>query len=80
MITAKPSPLTTPTSSSRRMTRQALVLDSSRVASARTATVMVWVPALPPMLATIGISTASATIFCERALEQADHPGGEQAR
>ena len=33
------------------------------MASARTATVMVWVPALPPMLATIGISTASATIF-----------------
>ena len=45
------------------MTRQTLALDSSRVASARTATVMVWVPALPPMLATIGISTASATIF-----------------
>ena len=33
-----------------------------RVAKARTATVMVWVPAFPPMLATIGISTASATI------------------
>ena len=45
------------------MTRQTFVLDSSRVASARTATVMVWVPALPPMLATIGISTASATIL-----------------
>ena len=45
------------------MTRQALALDNSRVASARTATVMVCVPALPPMLATIGISTASATIF-----------------
>ena len=29
---------------------------------ARTATVMVWVPALPPIEATIGISTASATI------------------
>ena len=35
----------------------------SRVASARTATVMVCVPALPPWLATIGASTASATIF-----------------
>ena len=45
------------------MTRQTLVLDSSRVASARTATVMVCVPAFPPMLATIGISTASATIL-----------------
>ena len=32
------------------------------MASARTATVMVCVPALPPMEATIGISTASATI------------------
>ena len=63
MISAKASPLSTPTISSRRMIRQALALDSSRVASARTATVMVWVPALPPMLATIGISTASATIL-----------------
>jgi hypothetical protein len=34
----------------------------SRVASARTVTVMVCVPALPPIEATIGISTASATI------------------
>ena len=32
------------------------------MASARTATVMVCVPALPPIDATIGISTASATI------------------
>src|SRR4029453_19654815 len=63
MISAKATPLSTPTINSRRMTPQALALESSRVASARTATVMVWVPALPPMLATIGISTASATIF-----------------
>ena len=63
MISAKAMPLSTPTINSRRMMRQALALESSRVASARTATVMVWVPALPPMLATIGISTASATIF-----------------
>ena len=34
----------------------------SCVASARTVTVMVCVPALPPIEATIGISTASATI------------------
>ena len=33
-----------------------------RVASARTATVMVWVPALPPIEATIGMRMASATI------------------
>ena len=32
------------------------------IASARTDTAMVWVPALPPIEATIGISTASATI------------------
>ena len=62
-IIANASPLNRPTSSSRRTIRRALALDSSRVASARTVTVMVWVPALPPMLATIGISTASATIF-----------------
>ena len=32
------------------------------MARARTATVRVWVPALPPMEATIGMSTARATI------------------
>ena len=31
------------------------------VAIARTATAIVWVPAFPPMLATIGIRMASAT-------------------
>ena len=36
---------------------------ADRVARARTATVMVCVPALPPMEATIGISTASATML-----------------
>src|SRR5262249_35913654 len=64
MITAKASPLSAPTMTSRAMMRRALARLSSRVASARTATVMVWVPALPPMLATIGMSTASDTIFC----------------
>ena len=44
-------------------TRMALPEESSRVASARTATVMVCVAALPPWLATMGTSTASATIF-----------------
>ena len=44
------------------MTRAALTGPSSWVASARTATVMVCVAALPPIEATIGISTASATI------------------
>ena len=63
MMTAKQMPFSTPTHISRRITRHTLARDNSRVASARTATVMVWVPALPPMLATIGISTASATIF-----------------
>ena len=78
VMTAKASPLSSPTNSSRRMTRQALASVSSRVASARTATVMVWVVALPPWLATIGASTASATIFCKRALEQAEHRGGQE--
>src|SRR5262245_37467252 len=63
MISAKERPWSAPTSTSRRMMRQVFALESSRVASARTVTVMVWVPALPPMLATIGISTASATIL-----------------
>ena len=40
----------------------AFVVVRSRVASARTVTVMVWVPALPPIEATIGINTAKATI------------------
>ena len=43
--------------------RNALAAVNSPIASARTATVTVCVPALPPIDATIGISTASATIF-----------------
>ena len=50
---------------------------SSRVASARTATVMVWVAALPPWLATIGASTASATIFSSW---PSNRPSTEDAR
>jgi hypothetical protein len=42
----------------------------SRVASARTATVMVCVPALPPIEATIGIRMASATIW---SIEASNH-------
>ncbi len=59
--TANASPFRPQTATSLRITRQALVLVSSRVAIARTATVRVWVPALPPIEATIGIRTASAT-------------------
>ena len=51
--------------------------DRSRVASARTATVMVCVAALPPWLATIGASTASATIFCN---SPSNRPSTEEAR
>ncbi len=51
-----------PTTVSRVMMRGALAAPSLLVASARTVTVMVCVPALPPIDATIGISTASATI------------------
>src|SRR5262249_20689630 len=54
VMTAKAKPLTSPTSTSRRTRRAALALDNSCVASARTATVMVWGAALPPWLATIG--------------------------
>ena len=41
--------------------RRVLLRVSWLVAIARTVTAIVCVPALPPMLATIGISTASAT-------------------
>ena len=43
------------------MKREALPGPKSRIAMARTATVSVWVPAMPPIEATIGISTANAT-------------------
>jgi hypothetical protein len=43
-------------------TRIRFELVRSFVASARTATVSAWVPAFPPIEATIGIRTASATI------------------
>jgi len=77
VMTAKAKPLTSPTSTSRRTRRAALALDNSCVASARTATVMVWVAALPPWLATIGASTASATIFCN---SPSNRPRTEDAR
>ena len=44
------------------MTRIVLAGPRSSVASARTVTAIVWVAALPPIEATIGMSTASATI------------------
>ena len=56
-------PFRPPTAISLPMKRKALAAVSSPIASARTATVTVCVPALPPIDATIGISTASATIF-----------------
>ena len=80
MMTAKTRPLRRPTIASRRMMRQALARPSSRVASARTATVMVWVPALPPIEATTGISTASATMCSIAPSNSADHAGGGQRR
>ena len=59
--TRKVPPLRRPTASSLRIARQALPLVISPAASERTVTVSAWVPALPPMPATIGISVASAT-------------------
>ena len=55
-------------------------MSMSLVASARTVTVMVCDPALPPMPATIGISTASATICSIVRVEQADHRGRQKRR
>ncbi len=50
-----------PTSNSLPMRRMTLELGvMSLVASARTVTVITWTPALPPMAAVIGISTARA--------------------
>ena len=60
--TANSSPLAAPINSSLPTKRRVLASVRSFMASARTATVRVWVPALPPMEATIGMSTASATI------------------
>ena len=56
------TPLSSATEISRQIVRQVLDRVSWFIASARTDTAMVWVPALPPIEATIGISTASATI------------------
>ena len=50
-----------PTSPSRITNRRTFAALRLRVAIARTVTVSAWVPALPPIDATIGISTASAT-------------------
>ena len=63
MTTKKAMPFNKPTASSRQMVASTLVAFSSLVAMARTATVRVWVPALPPMEAAIGLSTASAANF-----------------
>ena len=61
-MTANSTPLASPTAPSLPTRRIALAGVTSLVASARTVTVSVWVPALPPIEATIGMSTASATI------------------
>src|SRR5215831_7754971 len=79
VMTAKAKPLTSPTSTSRRTRRAALALDNSCVASARTATVMVWVAALPRWLATIGASTERHH-FLQLPLEQAEHRRRQKGR
>ena len=60
--------------------RSVFELVSWLVASARTTTASVWVPALPPMPETIGISTASSAKLRDLALERADHRGRERSR
>mmetsp|Transcript_23757 Transcript_23757/g.42640 ORF Transcript_23757/g.42640 Transcript_23757/m.42640 type:complete len:259 (-) Transcript_23757:789-1565(-) len=67
MTTAKIAPLIRPTRTSRRITRHTFAPVKSFVASARTATVSDWVPAFPPIDATMGIKTARATI-CAKAI------------
>ena len=57
--------------------RTVLAVVTSLVASARTVTVSDWVPALPPMEATIGMSTASATIC---SMEASNRPMTREAR
>ena len=61
--TAHSSPLSSATASSLAMSQRTLALPSWPSAMLRTTSVSVWLPAMPPMLATMGISTASATTF-----------------
>ena len=56
-------PLISATPISLRNSRQACNLEICVLAMARTIMVMVWLPELPPMPATIGMSAASATIW-----------------
>ena len=60
-MNAKAMPQNSPTRVSFQTTLTVFAAVSSLVASARTATVSDWVPALPPMLATIGMRMARAT-------------------
>ena len=60
--TATVAPFSTATRNSRTMMRVVFDWVSWLSEMARTDTAIVWVPALPPIEATIGISTASATI------------------
>jgi hypothetical protein len=57
------APLSRATRTSRQTARQRFDWVSWLVASARQVTASVWVPALPPTPATIGINMASATIW-----------------
>ena len=56
-------PLRIPAPTSRWISQDSLFLLTCPRAIPRTITVSVWVPAMPPIEATIGISTASATTF-----------------
>ena len=63
IINAKIIPLIPPTNVSFTIILNALEVVNSFIAKALTETVKVCVPALPPIEATIGINTASATAF-----------------
>ena len=76
--TAMVTPLSNATRISRQIVRQVFDWVSWLVASARTVTASVWVPALPPTPATIGISAASATICAIVCSNRLMIDGGDQ--
>jgi hypothetical protein len=53
---------------------------SCESAMPRITSATVWLPVLPPMLATIGISAASAASFSIEPFEHADHARGDERR
>jgi hypothetical protein len=80
ITTATVEPFSTAISISRRIVRSVFEWVSWFIASARTVTAMVWVPALPPTPATIGIKRRQRDHLRDRAREQADDRRRHQRR